>query len=234
MTILSFECKKCNKYFNFNVGRIKIFPEQKINFQKETKCPFCGESSKEFLEITKENTEALCRIYDEDIKNKAIKSYRPGKLVGYSAIFGRGNKIKISFDSKEYYVLDSYCIISDCDCKEAHLDFYEIIENKHPAEWSFLIAYNYFKDRVSEYEGIDREQSIQIINLLLQENKKLFEQRHNELKNFLKDKITNKIKRQILKRDIKNIPYVKIGRNEPCPCGSGKKYKKCCLDKEVK
>ncbi|NBC71023.1 hypothetical protein GT003_18645 [Paenibacillus sacheonensis] len=21
----------------------------------------------------------------------------------------------------------------------------------------------------------------------------------------------------------------KIGRNEPCPCGSGKKYKKCCL-----
>jgi tetratricopeptide (TPR) repeat protein len=24
---------------------------------------------------------------------------------------------------------------------------------------------------------------------------------------------------------------VKIGRNDPCPCGSGKKYKKCCLDK---
>ena len=22
---------------------------------------------------------------------------------------------------------------------------------------------------------------------------------------------------------------VKIGRNEKCPCGSGKKYKKCCL-----
>ena len=24
----------------------------------------------------------------------------------------------------------------------------------------------------------------------------------------------------------------KIGRNQPCPCGSGKKYKKCCLRKE--
>lgn len=21
----------------------------------------------------------------------------------------------------------------------------------------------------------------------------------------------------------------KVGRNEPCPCGSGKKYKKCCI-----
>ena len=23
-------------------------------------------------------------------------------------------------------------------------------------------------------------------------------------------------------------PYAKIGRNAPCPCGSGKKYKRCC------
>ncbi len=21
----------------------------------------------------------------------------------------------------------------------------------------------------------------------------------------------------------------KVGRNDPCPCGNGKKYKKCCL-----
>ena len=30
-------------------------------------------------------------------------------------------------------------------------------------------------------------------------------------------------------------PYhaeTKAGRNEPCPCGSGKKYKKCCFLKE--
>lgn len=23
-----------------------------------------------------------------------------------------------------------------------------------------------------------------------------------------------------------------VGRNEPCPCGSGRKYKHCCLDKD--
>jgi hypothetical protein len=26
---------------------------------------------------------------------------------------------------------------------------------------------------------------------------------------------------------------MKINRNDPCPCGSGKKYKKCCLDKQT-
>lgn len=25
----------------------------------------------------------------------------------------------------------------------------------------------------------------------------------------------------------------KIGRNDPCPCGSGKKYKKCCLNRDI-
>lgn len=24
----------------------------------------------------------------------------------------------------------------------------------------------------------------------------------------------------------------KVGRNDPCPCESGKKYKKCCLPKD--
>ena len=32
--------------------------------------------------------------------------------------------------------------------------------------------------------------------------------------------------------DVKRTPVVnqepKVGRNEPCPCGSGKKYKNCC------
>ncbi len=39
-----------------------------------------------------------------------------------------------------------------------------------------------------------------------------------------------------LRREGANIPKVetvvhegpRIGRNDPCPCGSGKKYKKCC------
>ena len=36
-------------------------------------------------------------------------------------------------------------------------------------------------------------------------------------------------------KDTVKVPSVrsaKVGRNEPCPCGSGKKYKKCCLLKE--
>lgn len=38
------------------------------------------------------------------------------------------------------------------------------------------------------------------------------------------------------KKQRKNVPIVnespKIGRNEVCPCGSGLKYKKCCMNKK--
>ena len=30
--------------------------------------------------------------------------------------------------------------------------------------------------------------------------------------------------------DVAFNPYRDVGRNDPCPCGSGKKYKKCCLN----
>jgi uncharacterized protein YecA (UPF0149 family) len=36
-------------------------------------------------------------------------------------------------------------------------------------------------------------------------------------------------------KQVDNLPIERnepiIGRNDPCPCGSGKKYKKCCLMK---
>ena len=36
------------------------------------------------------------------------------------------------------------------------------------------------------------------------------------------------IEEDIEKPDLEGIDLSKVGRNDPCPCGSGKKYKKCC------
>lgn len=33
---------------------------------------------------------------------------------------------------------------------------------------------------------------------------------------------------KLLNSPVQEIASNKTGRNEPCPCGSGKKYKKCC------
>jgi len=53
-------------------------------------------------------------------------------------------------------------------------------------------------------------------------------------------RIESELQRDKKTRDFDNLytpvtTYIKdhadIGRNDPCPCGSGKKYKKCCMDK---
>lgn len=49
------------------------------------------------------------------------------------------------------------------------------------------------------------------------------------------DNILTDERRKEIKKDFNRSRIVindkKIGRNEACPCGSGKKYKKCCLNK---
>ncbi|WP_206154721.1 SEC-C metal-binding domain-containing protein [Clostridium beijerinckii] len=41
-----------------------------------------------------------------------------------------------------------------------------------------------------------------------------------------KNKYENSLEDEKIQLPIKNDP--KIGRKDSCPCGSGKKYKKCC------
>jgi uncharacterized protein YecA (UPF0149 family) len=60
----------------------------------------------------------------------------------------------------------------------------------------------------------------QVVNVLY-ENQPVVQQSSDAVKKDIK--IENKVDATKQK---------KIGRNQPCPCGSGKKYKKCCLNKE--
>lgn len=50
------------------------------------------------------------------------------------------------------------------------------------------------------------------------------------LDNILKEKIDSKIKAEDLmkKKELLKKTFPNTGRNDKCPCGSGKKFKKCC------
>lgn len=47
----------------------------------------------------------------------------------------------------------------------------------------------------------------------------------------LNEKLISLHQRDINNPNVTRIVQRKIGRNEICPCGSGKKFKKCCLIK---
>lgn len=63
--------------------------------------------------------------------------------------------------------------------------------------------------------------SVQIIKTL-NENRKDF------IKSLPSQKSSNKIQQKKIEKESVIVSELKVGRNDPCPCGSGKKYKKCC------
>ena len=65
-------------------------------------------------------------------------------------------------------------------------------------------------------ENIDRDVTMLLVRAEIKQN--------IERKEVSKNKITNDGKDHIKKQ----AKSAKVGRNDPCPCGSGKKYKQCC------
>ncbi|MDC3000871.1 preprotein translocase subunit SecA [Candidatus Pelagibacter sp.] len=72
----------------------------------------------------------------------------------------------------------------------------------------------YKKEAFLLFENLLEKLKIDLVTMLL--NLKIIQKEEE-------DNSQNKVK-----ENLKSIAKSKIGRNEPCPCGSGKKYKHCC------
>ncbi len=86
-------------------------------------------------------------------------------------------------------------------------------------------AFNFFKELIEE---------IKFDTVRLLYNVRIVTREEQEKQNAVRGhEVTNMVTGGSLKSGVqtlrtKPVTAKKIGRNEPCPCGSGKKYKKCC------
>ena len=87
--------------------------------------------------------------------------------------------------------------------------------NTNPLQAYTMEGYELFDNML---ERINKEVSIMLIKAEIRQNV--------ERKEVVKKAITNDVKEKAIKAKPKKAE--KVGRNDPCPCGSGKKYKQCC------
>lgn len=78
------------------------------------------------------------------------------------------------------------------------------------------------------------EYQSQSFNDYLEENENNIQKQTTSLKKLLKEYEENNIEMKYANNSQHDVTYpqfkeYKINRNDLCPCGSGKKYKKCCL-----
>ena len=170
--------------------------------------------------------------YIDYISDGTVKLFLDRKMVSYSEIFGCYDLLdKFSFKFNEtemWFFEDQYCSNPKCLCNEAMLTFYKIDDSKETQEAEFTVRMNLnnFKYDV-EFNENEQNQIAEIIKSLHNSQPEVFgilKRRYKEVKNASKAII----KKFSLKEKKEEQPNIQIGRNDPCPCGSGKKYKKCC------
>ena len=80
------------------------------------------------------------------------------------------------------------------------------------------------KTDINPYGATNKAEFFAVISEYFFERPKLLKRKHPKLYELLEEIFNQNMTNKVGKTKI-----VRIGRNSPCPCGSGKKFKKCCL-----
>jgi preprotein translocase subunit SecA len=89
-----------------------------------------------------------------------------------------------------------------------------------------------FNQRCVSFEGIKQVNEVLKLVMNLANNTRIWENNGHTPNEIFEKFEKPKLKPLPAERFLVSGKSKKIGRNDPCPCGSGKKYKKCCLGKE--
>jgi len=130
----------------------------------------------------------------------------------------------------QYLVLDYYCPNPKCDCMETLLAFLVIKNNKAmdaPVLEIWVDLKTGKRTERTRSKGITAQVSDELYakfeELLGGRSTMPLVERYHRIKKWSKEHLIPR-----LSDTQAPIKRQKVGRNDPCPCGSGKKYKKCC------
>jgi len=157
---------------------------------------------------------------------------RDGLLISFNEILPFARYMVFEVSGKNFVVDDLYCVFPKCPCTDIHLCFTPFNEEqsifpfmtKTTAETS--IIYNFKNNRWHLEQQTQMSIAPEQLMKALKQNydiQTIFGDRHKTIR-----RLYLNYRRQHFQPALP-IQTVQIGRNDPCPCGSGKKYKKCCL-----
>jgi len=152
-----------------------------------------------------------------------------GLMSAYNDVLPYGDQLFVTINGKQCIILDQYCLLPKCSCTDTFLNIFSIDKVGKTGKELYAASLNY---RKKQWKLIEED---------------LFPVTLKTVRTAIEDQLPN-IYKQLHKRHIKlkaiyahckkkhyspkeELQLPKVGRNDPCPCGSGKKYKKCCLRK---
>jgi len=150
-----------------------------------------------------------------------------GLMSAYNDILPYGDQFSVTINGEKCIILDQYCLLPKCPCTDMNLDIISMDKPGKKGKEVCFVDLNYKKKRWKLSDESSSSISLESVRTAIEEQLpgiyKQMHKRHMKLKTIYAH---CKKKHYASKQELQ-LP--KAGRNDPCPCGSGKKYKKCCL-----
>jgi hypothetical protein len=177
----------------------------------------------------------LFREHYRTVKEYGKKYYRPeNEMVLYQIPDNiADNPLAFLYDDSEFLVTDQYCTNAKCDCNAVVLSFFGISDRETQAPEFIIRLHLKSLSYDMEYINCDPDKMAVIVKFFLDKQGvlKTLRHRYREMK---KDdgkshtKWVEEAESKVHNPEPRKLVELRVGRNDPCPCGSGKKYKKCC------
>jgi hypothetical protein len=154
-----------------------------------------------------------------------------GHLAAFGDLFDCVREDEYPLNGRRYWTCIYLCPDPHCDCHEARVVFFDDADDSGAGVgWVYLDISGTVGIHIIEMsaEGDEPE-------ALIKELWGLFERRHDAglllRRREAQCKIVGETLWAPIPTPVRATPQP--GRNDPCPCGSGRKFKKCCLNKNI-
>lgn len=167
-------------------------------------------------------------LTDQDFDFPFDKIEGQGFMIIYNEVFPFHNQLRIKVENHWYRAVDQHCVLPRCSCTNVNVSFFDESSNKESnlkeVDEEFTATFDFKRQRFyieATYIESALPQRRIVEEFLHQFGYELMAERNRTLK---------KLYKRNYKKQFAPITRSseKVGRNAPCPCGSGKKYKKCC------
>ncbi len=153
-------------------------------------------------------------------------------MQSYNDILPFAETMQVVAGGVEYVVLDMHCVKPGCRCTEALLSLLPVEDEGGPLKSAGAVSVDY---AARTWAPVEDEPLPCDVAAFKRTMESAFPDIYGKL--HARHKRLRAIYAHCRKRAdaamTHSIPQQSAGRNDPCPCGSGKKFKKCCMGKDV-
>ena len=178
----------------------------------------------------------------DQIDIKGLPDAEDNVMIPFAEVFPLGLALNFRWNDEDWDVSEQYCVQPGCSCKETVLSFLKLrdaagvltSEIKNPPTLRYNYQTEVFQPVASGAAGSPSLASLQAALKRLHANLNAqLELRHLimqslYLRHYREQTVSHA---RSLSGGLQAVRAQRVGRNDPCPCGSGRKYKHCCLRK---